>query len=122
MRYTLAKTALTLQYKETCRTLKKLVQKTRIDYEKRIIEDSIKLIFAYISNQTTNNYKIRSLKNEKGEMVVNKNEIANLLNNIFYEAFRKNEGEIFPEFARRCEVFCELDLNSFSAKSIFVVM
>ena len=33
---------MTLEYKETCMTLKKLVQKTRIDYKNRIIEESKK--------------------------------------------------------------------------------
>ncbi|RNA33610.1 hypothetical protein BpHYR1_005691, partial [Brachionus plicatilis] len=63
--------------------------------ERSIVEDcknNPKRIFSYVNNQKISKDKIRSLINKNGELVNNKEEIANILNNQFQQAFSLDDG------------------------------
>ena len=70
--------------------VKKLIQLSRTKYEMQIIEKSKsqpKLLYSYINNQKNCKDHIRMLISSEGEELVEGAEIANCLNETFFETF-----------------------------------
>ncbi|RNA05035.1 hypothetical protein BpHYR1_029996, partial [Brachionus plicatilis] len=78
------------EYKSTCKELKILVKLTRMSFEKKTAlecKNNPKVIYSYIYNQRKSKDRIRSLANQNGDLIVDKETIANLLGDQFQKTF-----------------------------------
>ncbi|RNA16517.1 RNA-directed DNA polymerase from mobile element jockey-like, partial [Brachionus plicatilis] len=77
-------------YKKKCYEAKKLVAETVLSYEKKIArqcKSNPKLLYSYINDQKKCKDKIRYLVDGKGKQLINEEDIANCLNEAFYNSF-----------------------------------
>ncbi|RNA18249.1 RNA-directed DNA polymerase from mobile element jockey-like, partial [Brachionus plicatilis] len=77
-------------YKKKCYEVKKLVAETVLSYEKKIArqcKSNPKLLYSYINDQKKCKDKIRYLVDRKGKQLINEEDIANCLNEAFYNSF-----------------------------------
>lgn len=110
------------EYRTISKKVRHEVKEARLRYEWDIVtscKSNPKKIYSYINGQRKIRDKIRALSDQSGLIVTNKIEIANMLNNQFYNAFSRDSGAVLPILARKCENKCLVDLRIFSAKNIY---
>lgn len=99
------------EYQECVKAVKKGVKEAIKSYELLIIskaKDNPKLLYAYINNRQQTKETIRSIRDENGENVTDRKEIAGILNRQFKSMFIVDDDQEMPEFnARTSEVLIE---------------
>ena len=78
-----------------------------------------KLLYHYVNRQKTFKDQIVKLIDKNNQELLDGRQIANCLNEQFFEVFNRDLGCASVEFAKRTEVKFELDLSVFSQEKIY---
>ena len=102
------------EYRRVCKELKKLIFKAKNNFEKSLAAKSKKepkLVHAYVRSKLIVKDSVRALRDEMGDLVIDKGEIADILNKHFHSIFGKEPDTESPEFNKRTETkFCIDDI------------
>jgi hypothetical protein len=108
------------QYKKICHNVKKLVKRDTIAYEKKLISDSKehpKILYSYINQKTTCKESIKALRS--GDQILkDPQDIVEILNEHFKSVFTVHENQVLPQFPKRTEQICDIDLKSFDYEAV----
>ncbi len=99
-------------YKEICKKIKKVIKKTTCSFERELAKTAKtnpKLFYAYAKRNQKTVSKIHSIRNESDEIITERNEIVNILNNKFQSVFVKEDNNDLPEFNDRTKQQLEWD-------------
>ena len=82
-----------LEFNKKCREVKRLVRAAHIEYEKAIIfkcKTDPKILYAYVNEQRGGKSPISLLADRNGISLTDGNDIANCLNDQYYDAFNRD--------------------------------
>ncbi len=103
------------EYRKLRTSIPKEIKMSTIEYEKSLakaIKSDPKLFYAYANKNKNIISKIQSMRNIKGEVIIDKLEIANILNTSFQSVFVKEENDALPNFQKRTEKILEWDWHT----------
>ncbi len=106
-----------VEYRMSCRKLKKTIRAARKIFEENIIsasKNNPKLLYTYINSQRTALDRIQALTDpQSNSLCSDKNKIANILNNQFFESFSTDPSSNYPRL-RIISPVCNVNLDAFS--------